>query len=236
MVATVVTSPTISTEDSLLGSRSSRFINAPFFGRHPSLRLLRNKSGAEYDFEDSGKKKQPQRKSKKVHRRVRFEVDENDEVKQTVYTYEKIPALVAKHLYTSKKHTKERKRQCKEEATDYASQHQECVESIEVLLDTPLKRADDPVSDLSKAEAVSIIAQSESRGLEIRMVRLVLRHQRWAIRSILSRYWQLRDDGVTEPEVILQARCRQVNRCTTEYALLMARADEKVAMQIYAES
>lgn len=168
-------------------------------------------------------------------RKVRFDVDENDSIKEVVHSIVAMSEDLKPFLYASRKETRRSKKDTKEFATSYAREHIECVKSVERLLNSPLKRSGQG-AHLSEQQALRIIGNSEVRGLEVRMSRLLMRHQRWANQAILDRQAELREEGVKSTDLLLRSRCIQVNRCTQELAQRLAEADRHIADQIYYES
>jgi len=175
-----------------------------------------------------------QKRASSGRRSVHFDVDKEDNVRATVHTYERPPQAQHEHLYTSREEMKEMKKDSKAFALGYSAVHKEVLESLQRLFDSPLNRqgAD---SRLSESQAIDHLAQSEARGLEMRIFKTMMRHQRWAISSVVNRHRVLKQEEVDNTDEVLRSRSLQVSRCCEELALVLAKNDEAAARAIYAE-
>lgn len=169
-------------------------------------------------------------------KKVRFQVDGHDKVLSTVHLvqatqeHEKVLYYATKEGITSMKQT------ARTEAQMFAKEHRELLDSIDRLLDSPVVRKRLSQDSISEAQAIEVLTQSESRGLEMRMSKNLWRHQKWAIRSILTQYFQLADCGSNYVDAALRTHCLYVSRCSQELARSLAIGDEMEARKIYQES
>lgn len=185
--------------------------------------------------ESTGKisKKKPQQR----RTRVRFEFDENDQVKAQMCVYDAVREDEIDLCFTPKPQMKQQKKNALEEATDYAQRNAHYVQCLEMLFSTPLKCSSSSENVDQKYEALCIIGECEARGLESRMSPLIVRHKQWAMNSILRRQEQLKKEGLSNTSAadVLRVCCEHVNKGTRDLALKYAMADEMEAQKIYVE-
>ena len=204
--------------------------------RTPFPRFLRRESSvrslATLESTESTTKSHP--KSRHTRRtRVRFEFDENDQVKSQVCVYPAIEAREKDLCYTPRQELKQYKRDANEDAADFVRANALYVQCLETVFNSPLKCG--LASGVDEEDALHAIGECEVRGLEGRMSPLIGRHKQWAVKSILRRQEQLRSEGMSAANSaeILRVCCEHVNKSTRELALKYAMADELQAQKIY---
>jgi hypothetical protein len=165
-------------------------------------------------------------------RRVRFNVDEID-----YFEYEGATAEERAIYVTSKADSKRGKKQAIAEGKALAERDPAWVKAVETLFESPLKRRSshsDP-SELTKDQAIRLLIESDSRGLENKSTPLMQRHCRWAIATVLSRQGQLDPSTPEERAEELRTRLKIVSRCSADFARVLGRVDAEAARAIRAE-
>lgn len=177
-----------------------------------------------------------------LERKVRFRVDSRDRIRSKVHKYDVPDDLDKSKVYYRKDEMQQMKRSALLEASDLANEDPALVDSVERLLDSPLKFKGSRGEHLTPDEALQVVRDrsDEARGLELRVSTLLPRHQRWAISCVLRCQSHLQHDGgpeaIDQADAILRSRCEQVNQGPRDFALRMARGDELEARQIYGEA
>lgn len=171
-------------------------------------------------------------------RRVRFLTDKNDRIVKDVYSYEAIPSRMAGKCYLTHGQISLKKRAARAYCNLYSRIHPEYLASVHSLFGSPASAfGKDQGRIVDQAEALTVLAMSDARGLERHMTDIILRHQRRAIRSVVECYTELRDGGLystNEVDEILRQQSLKFSQCTTDFALLLAQGDENEADCVYA--
>lgn len=234
---TVASSKTTTATNSLpsLMSRPALLIRRRFSnGSNNKKRNRADIAFADGQVAEDGKSKTRQRRS------VHFDVDENDVVQPTFHYYEGVREEEKELVYSSQEEMQGMRVHAKQFASDYASAHSEVRLSIErLMLDSPMNRyCSEQSRAMLESDAIRTLASSGSRGLEMRIGRVLYRHQKWARDAVVSKHQQLKKDGAlkaTTYDAVLRSRCLQVNKCTSDYAFLIAHGDAMTARTIYEE-
>ena len=169
----------------------------------------------------------------KTGNRVRFMVDDKDSIIEDVFTYEAVPHRSKRKVFLTHDQIALRKRAARAYCNLYSKIHPEYLDSINSLFESPLRRG---APTLNAAEAQAVIATSEARGMERHMNDLLMRHQRYAMKAVVSRFRELRnceDFLEEEKDDMVRERSMELSRCTTRFALLLAEGDENEAYCIY---
>jgi hypothetical protein len=133
-------------------------------------------------------------------RRVRFDFDENDQVRSTYHVYEKVSEMDRALVWVTACELRRMKCAVTRECQAFAASNQNFVDCLEKMIRTsPLSHLTDAASsDLSSqsfdrdAFVMHQLAREDSpRGLEYRMSSLILRHKRFTTTAVLQRQRQL---------------------------------------------
>lgn len=187
-------------------------------------------------------------------RRVRFALQQT-----VVHEYQEVPYEDHHRVYMSSDELQQEKDDAAEAAKAFARNNRECVERLELLLDSPFQKRtknnknrkaeegeedkdggsdvpDEGLFSMSDFEAIQVLCKSEGlRGLEHRVSALMRRHQRHVNESVLSRHRSLKAEDKPCSDMILRSRCQLVNKTTKELAIKMAQGDAVEAKRIYDE-
>ncbi|GKY99500.1 hypothetical protein MPSEU_000904200 [Mayamaea pseudoterrestris] len=167
----------------------------------------------------------------KAGNRVRFCVDEHNRINEEIFVYDAVSQQAKRKVYLTQEQIGLKKRAARVYCHLFSRIHPEYLISIDCLFESPL-RTPGKHEDLDMAEASAILAVSEARGMERHMSTLLMRHQRCAVRAVVSQFRNLRGNADYSPDEmgkLLRQRSLEFSRCTSKFGILLAKGDEEEA-------
>jgi hypothetical protein len=172
------------------------------------------------------------------HKSVSFELDEENQPIERVFTYPRVPQEMHGDVYWTKKDLRQSyfiQKQLVKEQMKATPELADCIYTLHGY--SKKKQGDEQLmadvrTDTETEAAKIILAQSGCRGLEEYMTPLIVKHREWAINKLLEIQEQCRDQGPTQLEFALHVWSTRVGGASNRFAKHVADCDEEAACQM----
>ena len=149
---------------------------------------------------------------------------------EKIYEYPAIPEDHLLECFYSRKETIELRRLETDLAKRYKRSQGDEIASCIRCLHASLKQFDvSTVRGMTESEAVQRLSESDARGLEHLIVSALIKHRKWGINKILVVQEANRKRDPAQLETILRVWSLQVSAASSDFARMIARADESFA-------
>ena len=146
---------------------------------------------------------------------------------EQVFQYPAIPEDLLMACFYSRKETSELRRLQTELAKCHKlSKGDEIARCIRCLRASIRQVDDSSMGSMTRDQAVQTLSESDMRGLEHHLVDSLIKHRKWGIKKILVVQQAYREQDPTQLETILRIWSIRVSASSSEYAHMIARADE----------